>query len=493
MTPPPPSRCLTESHSLVPCPTTTRTNSPSRLPSSQQTIHPAAKGPSPRPLPAAPRPYPHYPGPPRSLRTSTDTPAMCNFPRILDSDDIHASAATAAALAFTPPADLSKRATENQQRIGLLEELIRAEKLELSRLRAHNDSLQLPLPLPLPLHENYQRGPNPVPPSPQPSLNLATESFKAPHHQNRKFPTTPELTLRQISCALDSSPRGVMMQSFETPSHSPNINNMSDPNLASDTGMNRTLSCAEEESPQMAARGSHWSFAEKARFEAALQKYGPFVWDDIIFAVGTRTEKQVKAYAARYRRRKKLASRMEALFSDVAHQQRWQKDCQDARSQTETLESEVMVVDDSAFELPQGPSLLSETDNGSVESDKTETLMGTLSPHLTDPYSEETQPTCSDTSLLFPPALVGDSILIPGKRSTGAQTMSPAGGDLLIDRAFGEDGVIVGGDAVKTEQLVQISDDSMQADFLTCDRYYFLVLLSCWLRMIKYETPINEP
>ena len=59
---------------------------------------------------------------------------------------------------------------------------------------------------------------------------------------------------------------------------------------------------------EMAAHGSHWSFVEKARFEAALHKYGPFAWDQIIRTVGTRSEKQVKAYAARYRRRKKLAA-----------------------------------------------------------------------------------------------------------------------------------------------------------------------------------------
>lgn len=60
---------------------------------------------------------------------------------------------------------------------------------------------------------------------------------------------------------------------------------------------------------RMAARGSHWSFLEKARFEAALHKFGPFAWRAIIRAVGTRSEKQVKAYAARYRRRKKLATK----------------------------------------------------------------------------------------------------------------------------------------------------------------------------------------
>lgn len=60
--------------------------------------------------------------------------------------------------------------------------------------------------------------------------------------------------------------------------------------------------------PRMAARGSHWSFLEKARFEAALHRHGPFAWDRIIAAVGTRTEKQVKAYAARYRRRRRLAA-----------------------------------------------------------------------------------------------------------------------------------------------------------------------------------------
>lgn len=63
----------------------------------------------------------------------------------------------------------------------------------------------------------------------------------------------------------------------------------------------------------MAARGSHWSFAEKARFEAALRRHGPFAWDDIILAVASRTEKQVKAYAARYRRRRKVAAKIRAL------------------------------------------------------------------------------------------------------------------------------------------------------------------------------------
>lgn len=75
---------------------------------------------------------------------------------------------------------------------------------------------------------------------------------------------------------------------------------------------------------RMAARGSHWSFLEKARFEAALHKFGPFAWRAIIRAVGTRSEKQVKAYAARYRRRKKLAARaaMEAYQESVnVHQQ----------------------------------------------------------------------------------------------------------------------------------------------------------------------------
>lgn len=60
--------------------------------------------------------------------------------------------------------------------------------------------------------------------------------------------------------------------------------------------------------PPLAARGTHWSFLEKARFESALHRYGPFAWRSIIRAVGTRSEKQVKAYAARYRRRKKLAA-----------------------------------------------------------------------------------------------------------------------------------------------------------------------------------------
>lgn len=69
----------------------------------------------------------------------------------------------------------------------------------------------------------------------------------------------------------------------------------------------------------MAARGSHWSFGEKARFETALLQHGPFAWRAIIRAVATRSEKQVKAYAARYRRRKKLAAKaaMDALRENM--------------------------------------------------------------------------------------------------------------------------------------------------------------------------------
>ncbi|CAN8071496.1 unnamed protein product [Agarophyton chilense] len=75
------------------------------------------------------------------------------------------------------------------------------------------------------------------------------------------------------------------------------------------TSSPRSIDYIKQTPREMAARGSHWSFAEKARFEAALHRYGPFAWDHIIRAVGTRSEKQVKAYAARYRRRKKLAAK----------------------------------------------------------------------------------------------------------------------------------------------------------------------------------------
>lgn len=59
----------------------------------------------------------------------------------------------------------------------------------------------------------------------------------------------------------------------------------------------------------MAARGSHWSFLEKARFEQALQKHGLFARRIIIDTVAAGTEKQVNAYAERYRRRKKLGAK----------------------------------------------------------------------------------------------------------------------------------------------------------------------------------------
>lgn len=380
---------------------------------------------------------------------------MCNSPRILISDDIRASAATAAALVFTPPADLNKRATENEQRIGVLEELIRAKKLELTRLRAHSEAL----------FDNFQGSPHLVPPSPQPSLPIAAESSKTMHHhQNRKFPHTPEFALQHISAQLDSSPRGIM-HSFDCPTAASNLSSPPEPSQIPDA-LGRQPTPIEEERLQMAARGSHWSFAEKERFEAALLRYGPFAWEEIIRAVATRTEKQVKAYAARYRRRKKLASHMQALFEEVSQQQNEQQDNHDACSQTETRQSEVMVVGDPPFELSQDPSL-SETDDKSVESVGAETLLGVLGQHLGDPYAITSSPTYSSMSVLYPADVVEDNMIMSEKRSNDVVAMTPADSDLLIDRAIGGEDLIVEEDTVKTEQLVQISDDSMQADFLS--------------------------
>lgn len=122
---------------------------------------------------------------------------------------------------------------------------------------------------------------------------------------------TTSLTNSTPSSSSNIKSNSLMFSASQLPSSS---NNPTTPTNTTTENENKPQSSIQSPTtpqrrqPTMAARGSHWSFIEKARFEAALQKYGPFEWDKIIRAVGTRSEKQVKAYAARYRRRKKLAA-----------------------------------------------------------------------------------------------------------------------------------------------------------------------------------------
>lgn len=66
---------------------------------------------------------------------------------------------------------------------------------------------------------------------------------------------------------------------------------------------------------EMASHGSHWTQAERDRFDAAVLMHGPRDWPQIIAAVGTRTEKQVRAYALRLRRRNSQSSAASAFHA----------------------------------------------------------------------------------------------------------------------------------------------------------------------------------
>lgn len=208
----------------------------------------------------------------------------------------------ASALAHTPPHKLQAKTVENAKRIGYLKQLIRAEKSERDRLlanqsahnkrpRSTNTSLSLP----------NSTASRPIAPRSNRPTASSTATFLDPTGSS-KHPDPQHF-----------SPRGIM-DSFSGPVTSSDSSADRPSSLSPQAeGVKQNNQDTTPQRPEMAARGSHWSFIEKARFEAAALKYGPFAWDDIIRAVGTRTEKQVKAYAARYRRRKKLAARMQAL------------------------------------------------------------------------------------------------------------------------------------------------------------------------------------
>lgn len=197
----------------------------------------------------------------------------------------------ASALAYTPREVLTKKTVENAAVIGHLEALLRAEKCELVRLLAQQSTFKRSRPTP-----STPKYPTIVS-STYPDCSTGSSSLTAGH-------ISPQITKPSFQ---GLSPRGVM-HSFSDP-NTPSTTSSG----ATSTGTSSDTNNRGQARREMAARGSHWSFIEKARFEAALLKYGPFAWDEIIKAVGTRTEKQVKAYAARYRRRKKLAARMQAL------------------------------------------------------------------------------------------------------------------------------------------------------------------------------------
>lgn len=208
----------------------------------------------------------------------------------------------ASALAYTPPHKLEEKTIENAKRIGYLEQLVRAEKFELDRLLANQST-----------HNKRPRSTHTPISLPDSSALRIVTSHRNNHTTSSTAPFLIAIDHPKQPNPERSSPRGIM-DSFCCPGTSSDSSGDRPTRLSAQAeDVDESNQDTAPQRPEMAARGSHWSFIEKARFEAAALKYGPFAWDDIIKAVGTRTEKQVKAYAARYRRRKKLAARMQAL------------------------------------------------------------------------------------------------------------------------------------------------------------------------------------
>lgn len=228
----------------------------------------------------------------------------------------------------------------------------------------------------------------------------------------------------------------------------------------------------QAEHREMAARGSHWSFAEKARFEAALLKYGPFAWEEIIRHVASRTDKQVKAYAARYRRRKKFAARMQAL-----PMQRPSASTPMASEHPSEL-STSLLADPNAWKGPppvsdvptEETSLQSNSDGMSgaalSASAKKKPVVDIFGQELSSSFASGIgmdQKAFVDTSKLLSGDLLDDAILGPTDEETVSLSEGPSDVDLLVDRAI--DGQVV----IEADQgkplLVQLSEDPYPSDF----------------------------
>lgn len=193
---------------------------------------------------------------------------------------------------------------------------------------------------------------------------------------------------------------------------------------------------------EMAARGSHWSFVEKARFEAALLKYGPFAWQHIIRCVATRSEKQVKAYAARYRRRKKLAAKANA---DCGPENRG------SLNESLLMSSSLIGSEDSSTEpTNMGFKSVSLEDLGhiGVEDQLTEDLFASTRGY-------------SDGEGKLNEAILDDSFVSCPIDSCD----EPSEVGLLVDRVL-EGGVVVDDDSSKSKQGAVMGEDSYPVELL---------------------------
>lgn len=361
-------------------------------------------------------------------------------------------------LAFTPAALLKKKTTENAKLIHHLEALIRAEKIELSRLLASDNSI-------LVKRARSTRAPSDPTSRTAPHTPVLSSPFSAEH------PATPEVVTNLSNKTHDTSPRAIM-HSFDSPSPTPSPSpSPSYSHLSRSRRQQPPMDNHHTPNPEhqeMAARGSHWSFVEKARFEAALHKYGPFAWDDIIKAVATRTDKQVKAYAARYRRRKKFAARMQALPMQLPSA----STPMPVEHHPSALSGSLLAASNAWDALPGSdvhtePSLQSNSDGMSSApsaSAQREPVVDIFGQELSSSFASDMgmdQKASVDTSKLLDGDLLDDAIL----GSTGDDPVplseGPSEVDLLVDRAINGQ-VVIEGD----QDIVQLSEDPYPTDFL---------------------------
>lgn len=373
--------------------------------------------------------HPHSPNP---FTTSTHHQlpvAMCSGPR--------PSSRGSPSLSASPPGN---KPVDNTLLVNRLAQLIRTEKLDLSALLANRRPIQRLAP--------HRVATAPVTPVPSPELKDPAVLLPA----NRC--STAQASGFQASPHIDTPVKPV-------PSSSP-------------ASVVQTAVPAQEPVPiappicrRMAARGSHWSFLEKARFEAALHRYGPFAWDRIIEAVGTRTDKQVKAYAARYRRRKRMAARMHALA------------IQPQLQQPSVVHRMVPEPRQPISKQDHAPPLL-QNNGGSVAAPESKELKlesnelklgpstNWFEPDVCGTFTDKDSP--EDDGSLFSGSLFSNAILGSTGDETDPLSDVPSELDLLVDRAI--EGQVVEHDEAKdvvrgVEQGPEYSSDFLNTWFKT--------------------------
>lgn len=247
----------------------------------------------PYPYLSAPSPCaPHTPLPRTRTINSQPRPIPSNLPRLINNPTFamysgpRSSNRASPSLHASPPP--SNKPVDKALLVGCLGEPMLSANIDLSVLLYNRP----------PIHRPAHLRRTPVPIAPAPTL-IKHPANRCNTVRPSCSPAFPPITTDPKPVPI-SSPASVV----KSPSLAPVL-----------------LPIARPVPRRMATPRSHWSFSEKARFDAALKTYGGSDFVHIAKAVGTRTQKQVKGYAARDRIRKTRAAKMDALAIQQQQQQ----------------------------------------------------------------------------------------------------------------------------------------------------------------------------